>query len=91
MGESSSGRTSVLSVMEVGSGGGGLDLLETGHSPTESVRQDEKFNGGKCGRHFGGKTICKFGGSFEILAGNGWGKADVLRVSGNVVIVFANK
>ncbi len=42
MGESSSGRTSVLSVMEAGSGGGGLDLLETGHSPTESVRQDEK-------------------------------------------------
>jgi hypothetical protein len=50
MGESSSGRTSVLSVMEAGSGGGGLDLLETGHSPTESVRQDEKFNGGKIWR-----------------------------------------
>ncbi len=79
MGESSSGRTSVLSVMEAGSGGGGLDLLETGHSPTESVRQDEKFNrgkkfGGKFGQHFGGKIICKFGGNFEILAGNGWGE-----------------
>ncbi len=46
--------------------------------------------GGKFGQHFGGKIICKFGGSFDILTGNSWGKllADVLRVSGNVVIVL---
>ncbi len=39
MGESS-GRTSVLSVLEAGGGG---DLLEAGHSPTESVREERTF------------------------------------------------